>query len=56
MKMKPDDEVQELISYVNWYGGFKCESKATAWMDENLAGWRTVRNTKISFEERIGED
>lgn len=56
MKMKSDNEIQSLISYVNWYGGFKDEAKAIAWLDENQAGWRTVRNTKITYSERIGED
>ena len=54
--MKTDEEIQHLISYVNWYGGFKDENKAITWLDENLAGWRTVRNTKITSIEKIGED
>ena len=54
--MKSDEEVQSLVTYVNWYGGFKDEAKAITWLDENQAGWRTVRDTKINYIARIGDN
>jgi len=54
--MKTDDEIQELVSYVKWYGGFNDEETTIQWMDKHLGSWRTVRNTKIIYSERISKD
>lgn len=56
MKLKPKHEQNELVEYIRWYGKFKSDVQATAWLDEYLRGWRYEKNIKINYQEIIGED
>lgn len=56
MELESQEYQDELIEYVRWYGGFKEKAEAIAWLDLNLDGWRYVRDTKITYSERLGKD
>jgi len=56
MKLKPDSEINELIKYTRWYGGFKSNEEAIGWLDEYIPNWREAHDTKITYEDIITTD
>ncbi len=47
MNLKVDTEINELIQYIRWYGGFKFDEEAISWLDEFIPNWREYHGTKI---------
>lgn len=56
MILETDEYITELIKYTRWYGGFANDEATIAWLDKYLAGWRYVRDTRITYSERLGTD
>ena len=54
--LKTKTEIDDLVKYVRWHGEMKTLSDAWNWLNENIPNWMQVHNTKITYEDRIGED
>lgn len=56
MSLKIQAEIDELVKYTRWYGGFNNECEAWIWMNENMPSWMQKHDTVITYAERMGED
>ena len=56
MNLKTDTEINELIKYTRWYGGFKSDKSAMNWLNQAIPNWLEVHDTKITYSERTGKD
>lgn len=49
MKLKSDNEINELVKYIKWYGRFKSDKESIAWLDGYVPNWRESHETKITY-------
>ena len=56
MRLKSDDQINELVRYIRWYDSMKSDNHARNWLNKNIPNWMECHDTKITYSDRIGTE